>query len=181
MSGRAADDLIDTLKDHHARIDQMMAALTSASGHDRTVVFRRLRRFLAAHEAAEEVFVHAGAAHLLEDPDVAGERLAEEAAAGSTIARLENIDVDSAEFDRILGELRASVSKHAEAEEQRELPGVIEASGPADIARMRQALEHVDLVVARRHGPLGGEDQSFARMVDAARAECRMLRSELKA
>lgn len=181
MSGSAADDLLDALKDHHARIEQMMASITSASGHDRTVAFRRLRRFLAAHEAAEEVFVHAGAARVLEDPEVAGQRLAEEVAAGSTIATLEDIDVDSAEFDRIFGELSTSVSKHAQAEEHRELPEVIEACGPGDVQRMRRALEHVDLVVARRHGPLGAEDQSFATMVDAARAEFRVLRSELNA
>lgn len=170
---------MDALKDHHARIEQMMAAVSAASGSDRTVVFRRLRRFLAAHEAAEQVFVHASASRLLTDSDVADQRLTEENATGETMASLEAVDVESAEFDRILTELRAAVSRHARAEELRELPEVLASSGPADIERMRAALDHVDLVVSRRHGPLGEDDQSFADMLEAARAEFRALRDEL--
>lgn len=181
MTRSPADDLLDALRDHHARIEQMMAAISSASGHDRTVVFRRLRRFLAAHEAAEEVFVHASAMRVLDEPAVAEQRLTEERDAAETIAEMEGIEVDSGEFDRIFAELRTSVSKHARAEELRELPDVIAACGPADIERMRQALEHVDLIVSRRHGPLGEDDQSFAKMLAAARTEFRVLRSDLDA
>ncbi|MGI8702260.1 MAG: hemerythrin domain-containing protein [Nocardioidaceae bacterium] len=179
MGRGSADDLMDALKDHHARIEQMTAAVSAASGHDREVVFRRLRRFLAAHEAAEQVFIHASASRLLADPDIADQRLTEEDDTGRIIASLEAVDVDSAEFDRILAELRTSVRRHARAEELQELPEVIGSNGPADIERMRQALDHVDLVVSRRHGPLGEDDQSFATMLEAARAEFRALRDEL--
>lgn len=157
----------------------MMAAIVDASSNDRVVVFRRLRRFLAAHEAAEEVFLHANASRVLDDADVAEQRLQEEADAERRIATLEGVDVDSTEFDRLFGELRTAIRKHARTEELRELPDVIAACSPADIERMRQALDHVDLIVARRHGPLGEDDQSFEMMLQAARAEFRALRSEL--
>lgn len=179
MTRGSAEDLIDALKDHHARIEKMMTAITEVSSHDRSVVFRRLRRFLAAHEAAEEVFLHAGAARVLSDPDVAEQRLEEEDQAARRVATLEGVDVDSAEFNRVFGELRSSVSRHARAEELRELPQIIDHCSPVDIERMRQALDHVDLIVSRRHGPLGEDDQSFGMMLEAARAEFRSLRSEL--
>lgn len=181
MTRTGADDLIDALKDHHARIEQMMTAISTASGHDRVVVFRGLRRFLAAHEAAEELFVHAQAQHMLDDPEVAEHRMAEEQDAAKVLAELEGVDVDSAEFDRTFADFRTSVAKHARAEELRELPEVIGGCSPTDVERMRQALEHVDLIVSRRHGPLGDEDQSFAMMLEAAKTEFRGLRRDLGA
>lgn len=181
MSRTSADDLVDALKDHHVRIQQMVDAISSASGHDRVIVFRRLRRFLAAHEAAEEVFVHARATRLLDNSEVADQRLNEEQEAARTIAELEKVEIDSGAFDQIFVELRSSVSKHARAEELRELPEMIERSSATDIERMRQALEHVDLVVSRRHGPLGEDDQSFDAMMSAARAELLALRGDLDA
>lgn len=179
MRRGSSDDLVAALKDHHVRVDQMMAAIMAASSHDRAVVFRRLRRFLAAHEAAEEVFLHSSASRVLDDPDVAEHRLEEEQEAARRIAVLEGIEVGSAEFDRLFGELRTAVRKHARTEELRELPEVIAACTAADIERIRQALDHVDLIVSRRHGPLGEDDQSFDMMLTAARAEFRALRSEL--
>ena len=156
-----------------------MAAITDASVADRGVVFRRLRRFLAAHEAAEEVFLHPSAASVLDDADVAAQRLHEEDEAGRTLAMLEGIDFDSTEFDRVFGELRTSVRRHARAEELRELPEVIARCTTTDIERIRQALDHVDLIVSRRHGPLGEDHQTFEEMLEAARAEFRTLRSDL--
>ena len=175
----SSEDLGAALRDHHERIEQMMATVKTTSGDDRRAVFRRLRRFLAAHEAAERIFIHLLVEHDPVQDDIAERRVREEDEAGEVLAELEDIDVDSGEFDRIFDQLSHSVSKHARAEELQELPAVIEQCRSADIDRIRLALEHVDVVVSHRGGPLGEGDRSFAQLLEAAKVEFRALRNDL--
>ena len=122
-----AEDLAAALHDHHERIDQMLGNVASSSGDDRRAVFWWLRRFLAAHEAAEQVFLHPPRASDVGDEDAGTSRLLEESTTADLIARLEEIDLDSDEFDRLLTDLRRSIGKHARAEELQELPQIVEA------------------------------------------------------
>lgn len=180
MSVTSGDQkLVAALKDHHARIEQMMATVQTTSGEARLVVFRRFRRFLAAHEAAEEIFIHPHDGHVAEDAEVARLRTQEEAAAGELIASLESVVSDSAAFDELFSDLSHAISRHARAEELQELPDVIEASTAASLESMRQALEHVDALVAQRHrGVLGDDETSYETMLESAKIEFRGLRSE---
>ncbi|MDX6298473.1 MAG: hypothetical protein QOI51_2330 [Nocardioidaceae bacterium] len=178
MTATSGHDLVAALKDQHDRVEQMMAVVLSTHGEDRRAVFTQVRRFLAAHEAAEEVFIHASGGRLLEDSEVSEERVTEEAAAAEVISALEEIEVDSGAFEKDFEDLRQSVSAHARAEERQELPPIIGVSGPDDLERMCQGLGQVDLMVARHSGPLGDGSLSFETMLEAAKEELRILRGD---
>lgn len=179
MTSTRAADLLEALRDHHERIEQMLATVTVTSGDDRRAVFRRVRRFLAAHEAAEQIFIHPRTDHSLEPSDIAERRIHEEEEASEILAQLEQTDVDSDAFDALFEQLSRSVAKHARAEELQELPEVIGTASPEVLDRMRQALEHVDVLVSHRGGPLGEGDRTFDWLLDAARADFRALRDEI--
>ncbi len=172
------DDLAAVLHDHHERIDQMLGNVASAAGDDRRAVFWWLRRFLAAHDAAEQVFIHPWAPTEPGDEALPAPRLLEESTAADLIARLEEIDVDSGEFERLLAELHLTIGKHARAEELQELPQIVEATQPAEIDRMRQALDHVDVLVSHRNGPLGERVRPYASVLASAKTEFRAMRAQ---
>lgn len=176
MSGASGHDLVNGLKNQHNRVEQMMSDVSATHGEDRRAAFTRVRRFLAAHEAAEEVFIHPASRRLLEEPEVSEERVTEEEAAADVIKTLEEIEVDSGAFEKDFEDLRQSVSAHARAEERLELPGIIATSSPDDLARMCQGLEQVDLMVARHGSPLGDGSLSFETMLETAKEELRILR-----
>src|SRR6478735_9270337 len=124
------EDLTAALHDHHERIDQMLGKVSSAVGDDRRAVFWWLRRFLAAHEAAERVFIRSQAPVEVEDEEVTVQRRLEAEAPADLVTRLEETDVDSAEFDALLQELRLAIGRHARTEELQQLPRVLDASKP---------------------------------------------------
>lgn len=162
----------------HEIIRGMLEEVAASAGEERSSAFDRLRRFVAAHEALEEQLIHPVGQRELGDPEVSGERIAEEKKACDVITRLEGLDVDSREFDHTFARLREEVVAHAEAEEHTELPAVTSAADAAALGQMQQALEFVAGLVAQERGPLGGHRTTFVSMLQSARREFEGLASQ---
>jgi hypothetical protein len=166
MSGATFKDLHTTLTEQHQRIKALLQEVKDERGAQREAAFARLRGFLAAHEAAEEVRVHSRAQTEGTDEDVVDKRLAEETEAGQAITDLESLDVDSAEFVEGYAQLATSVVRHAEAEEHEELP-LLEGTDEQELGRMRDALLRVP--------ELAGQDTDasipFKQRLESAKAQ----------
>src|SRR5688500_228369 len=114
-------DVVAFLKEQHDQIEAAFNTVLSERGAHRINAFFALRRLLAVHETAEEEIVHPTARRALPDGEaVITERLREEHEAKKVLAELEELDAESAEFDRKLRVLQASVIAHAKAEEEQE-------------------------------------------------------------
>lgn len=168
MTGTTAD-LKSTLTEQHEVIKTKMQAVKDSSGERRQAEFDDLRRFLAAHEAAEEECIHSVAREDLgADAKVADQRIAEEDEAGQAIAELEKLQIDSEEFTTGFDKLTAAVIAHAEAEEHQELPLLDRVLDEQEVQRMLQALRNVPTIAAS-HADTG--TPTFKDLLQAAKAQ----------
>ncbi len=139
------EDLQTTVAAQHARIRELIRAVHDTTGTDRTRAFTSLTRFLAIHEAAEQLFLHGS---LLRDPaedaEVARQRVTEEQQTSQAIGLLESFGVDSFQFLTQFDLFEKAVTSHAEAEEDEELPTFIDRLLPEDIERVVRGLDMVE-------------------------------------
>ncbi|MFE6649935.1 hemerythrin domain-containing protein [Nocardioides sp. NPDC057772] len=114
-------DVVRILLHQHAGIRQLCATVGNSEGPAKRQAFDDLRVLLAVHETAEELVVHPVASvH-------GGETLtkalnADEKEASEMLARLEEVGVDSPEFDESFPIFQIAVEQHAEEEERVEFP-----------------------------------------------------------
>ncbi len=112
------NDVIDLRIGQHMTIRDLFVEVRESAGEDRRAAFERLVRLLAVHETAEEQLVHPLARTTVHGGgDVVDDRLAEEHHAKETLAELERMGPDAAEFDALFEKLRADVVTHAHHEE----------------------------------------------------------------
>ncbi len=172
----AGRDVVTFLKEQHEQIQEALALVLSRTGQERADAFVALRRLLAVHETAEEEIVHPAARKALANGEVVVlARLQEEKQAKTLLTELEELDVDSSEFERKFTLLQSSVLMHARAEEENEFELLADAL-PADrLEHMRKAVTFAERVAPTRPHP-GVESATanllagpFAAMVDRAR------------
>jgi hypothetical protein len=169
-------DVIGFLKGQHEDVKSLFIRVWESRGDDRRKNFAELRRLLAVHEAAEEEIVHPVARHLLPNgEEVIRRRLQEEREAKRTLAELDKLDADSAEFDTNFRTFETSVLAHAEAEELEELAQLESKLEPERLVRMRKAAEFAESIAPTRPHP-GIESQAanfllgpLIAMIDRAR------------
>lgn len=163
-----ADQVSELLMSEHRRIEEMITNVIDNRGAARDSAFTALGRFLAAHEAAEETFIHS-----LEDSAVAQERVREEEKAGQLIARLEAMDTATEAFEDAFAQFANALKTHAEAEEHQELPELTKDASPEELGRMYQALQMVPELASQQGGPIQAASD-FASMLASAKAEFSM-------
>lgn len=147
-------DVIDLVKEQHAHIRALFEHVeTAPTNAVKQVAFEELRRYLAVHEAAEELVTHPSARVGEGGDEVVDGRLEEEDRAKEMLARLDDMDVAEEDFDILLVELRQAVLAHAEAEETRELPLLRSQCTEKDLLRMARALEAVEEIAPTRPHP----------------------------
>ena len=160
-----AGQVAELLRSEHRHIEEMLTKVIENRGVERDSAFFALERFMAAHEAAEETFIHS-----LEDSPVAQDRVREEEKAGRLMARLEAMDFATEAFESAFVEFAAAVKTHAEAEEHQELPALTRDASPEELGRMYDALRRVPEIASQEGGPVeAGAD--FASMLAGAKAE----------
>lgn len=167
-----AEEVFELLKAQHERIRELLAQVMDTKGVARDSAFGALERFLAAHQAAEETFIHS-----LEDSPVAQERVHEEEKAGQLMARLEAMEPPTAAFETALAKFAASMMVHMEAEEHEELPELTRDASPQELGRMYNALERVPGLANQQAGRLEA-GAGFASMLAYAKAEFSTLSSQ---
>jgi hypothetical protein len=172
----STENVVDFLKNQHRLIKKLFAD-TLKAGDDRTrkKAFFELRKLLAVHEAAEELIVHPRARHEMEaGSDVVDERLEEEKQAKKQLAKLESMDIGSAEFIEALTALQAAVTEHADREESEEFSKLYRELDKDQLQRMAAAVRVAELIAPTRPHP-GVESAAaniiagpFASMLDRA-------------
>jgi hemerythrin superfamily protein len=117
-------DVIRVLLEQHARIRDLFQHVTEAQGEHKQQAFDELRALLAVHETAEEMVLRPVTSNTA-GKAVADARNQEESEANEVLAKLEKLDVASADFDSLLADFEKSVDQHAEAEEHEEFPTIL--------------------------------------------------------
>ena len=157
-------DVVDLLLGQHTQIRDLFLEVESATGKARTDAFQRLVHLLAVHETAEEQVVHPVARLRVEGGDgIVDDRLAEEHAAKESLAELERIGTDAAEFPRLLDQLRVDVLDHAVKEETYEFR-YLRREVPADELRAMAGVVKAAEAVAPTH-PHPGVESATANTV----------------
>ena len=149
MTNKKSDTVIDAIQRDHREVEQLLAAVSSASGQARRRAFDELAAKLRAHEAAEQKVVHPLTAEE-GDADEARVLQAEESAASKALEKLEGLDVDSAQFERGFAKLRADVLAHAQEEERDEHPRLMADTPPDELERRKEQFEKAEREAARR-------------------------------
>lgn len=134
-----AGSILAVLYDQHARIRELFELVRTSEGAIRQTAFDHLRELLAVHEAGEEMVVRP-VTKKIGGGDVADARNREESEAAHVLARLEKMDVMSAEFLRTLAEFEQAVSDHAQREEDQEFPRILAEIGSEDQLKMGERL-----------------------------------------
>lgn len=159
----------------HTRIRSLLDEVSASVGQQRQAAFDELRELLARHETAEEMVLRPLSRSV--EPDVAEARMDEENEAKEQLARLEAMDVTGEEFARAFAPFADAVRAHAKAEEEDELPAVVQRLH--DDPRLRERVADA-LRAAERSAPThphpGVRSTAanyavgpFAAMVDRAR------------
>ena len=178
-----SDDVIAAVLADHATIKTMMNEV-SVAGPDKEDRFRRLVAKLAVHETAEEEVVHPMGRRLSGGDDVVEPRLEEESKGKAALAELERMGVDAPEFDAKFDEVRDEILRHAEQEEQEELPRLdreVDADRLAQAAKVFRAAEKIGPTHAHEHSPESAAGNvlvgSFVAVADRARDAMRRAMS----
>jgi hemerythrin superfamily protein len=176
MMIKSGTDVVSFLKEQHAQVKELFASVLGARGEERKQTFVALRRTLAVHETAEEEIVHPAARRILPDGEsVVAARLKEENEAKKVLTELEQLDVDSSEFETKFRILQAAVLAHAESEEKEEFERLGAKLETDKLERMKKAVEIAEKLAPTR--PHAGVESAaanflagpFAAMVDRAR------------
>jgi hypothetical protein len=168
-------DVVGLLLQQHARIRELFAAVSGASGDGRKRAFDELRALLAVHEAAEELIVRP-VAKKTAGAEEAEARNAEEKEASKVLKQLEGMDVTSPGFETVLVEFEQAVAEHAEHEEREEFPALLAQCSEEQRHRMGDRLRKAEhLAPPHPHPSATGSPAAlkltgpFAAMMDKAR------------
>lgn len=169
-------DVVAFLKEQHEQIKELFTRVNGTRGEAREEAFYSLRRLLAVHETAEEEIVHPAARKALSDGEsLVNARLQEENEAKKLLAALEDLDVDSTEFQTQLSTLERAVLAHARAEEELEFSRLESVFDQSRLQRMKKAAEFAEKAAPTR--PHAGVESRasnllvgpFAAMIDRTR------------
>lgn len=167
----AKAQLESTLKSQHEHVKSMLSSVGAVDAAQRGAAFLTLRRFLAAHEAAEQASMHEKFRSGSGDAGVVDEREHEEQEAGNVIADLEGLDPSGREFDSAFAAFAESVISHAEAEEHDELPAFLDRISDDDARDIVATLDKVESVAADTATQTSSDDVKFADLLEAAKRQ----------
>lgn len=168
-------DVVRILLEQHARIRELFEDVTAADGEHKAQAFDELRALLAVHETAEELVLRPVTKKTGGDA-VAEARNEEESEANDVLKELEEMDVDSANFDAKLAAFQKSVDEHAEAEENDEFPHILRSCDDEERRTMgKHILAAEKIAPTHPHPSTAGNIPAqmavgpFASVVDRAR------------
>lgn len=123
------DDILNLVKQQHDHLKTMLDAVEQSNDAQRKAAFASLRRYLAAHEAAEETYVQAAES---------SKDHAEEWA-----NRLESMNAQSEEFRKAFTDFSSALLKHTEQEVTVEMPKVFKEMTEEQLDRTLAAFQRV--------------------------------------
>src|SRR6185312_5497940 len=146
------------------QIKALFETVLASHGEERKDAFVALRRLLAVHETAEEQIVHPRAKTVLDEgKTVVADCLEEENEAKQVLAELEDLDLESAEFETAFTKFQSDVVRHASAEEELEFAELKDILRPDELERMRDAARTAEAIAPTR--PHAGVESRTANML----------------
>lgn len=168
-------DVIRILLEQHAQVHELFATIEGSGGQRRQDGFDSLRALLAVHEAGEEMVVRPVSRKTAGEA-VADSRNKEEDTAAHVLAELEKLDVGTPDFERMLSEFKADVTKHAKQEEDQEFPTILAQCDEGRRQRMGTMLRAAEKTAPTHPHPTAAGSTAaqyalgpFASMLDRAR------------
>lgn len=135
-------DVIVLLQRDHQSAERLLSRVDGLTNAQAAEYFCELREALVRHEVAEELVIYPAFREKVPlGGGVADARLAEQAAVGQELARLEHEDTSSASFLTQLRELRAAVLAHASQEESEVFPPLKAALRPSELEQLGEHYE----------------------------------------
>jgi hemerythrin superfamily protein len=174
-------DVVDLLICQHSQIRDLFNEVERRIGAERQEAFDRLVRLLAVHETAEEEIIHPLARRSLPGgEEIVDDRLGEERKAKEQLARLENMDVQSAQFLTELDSLRIAVLTHARAEERYEFFRIRDKLSDAQRRGLAAAVKAAE-AIAPTHPHPGTESATMNILLGPAAAIADRVRDLIRA
>jgi hypothetical protein len=133
-------DVIDLVQEDHQKIKGLMEKVSS-SGGDKEAAFRELVTKIAVHETTEEQVVHPLAPKSSDGRAVEDELHEEESKGKKALTHLEEMGVQSPDFDKEFKKVQSAVLEHAEHEEKEEHPRLRASADPAALQKAAQKYE----------------------------------------
>jgi hemerythrin superfamily protein len=170
-----ASDVIEFLMNQHQQVRGLLDDVVSTSGEERQRYFDEVREMLARHETAEEMIVRPLTRKAPGGDRVAEGRMEEENEAKEVLAKLEKMDVDSAEFTSTFQEFRQSVLEHAAAEERDEFPLLRQNTDADALVKARDRVKRAEAMAPTHPHPSAKTTAAnyvagpFAAMLDRAK------------
>lgn len=134
------DTLALAIAEQHQRIRELLAEVSAATAMHRERAFHALRRYLAAHEATEQVLLHR---RLAQDDEAYARGRADEKEIVGVLRDLERSGVMHAVFPERFEAFAQLVHRHVDAEERYELPRCLAGLPQLVADQMATALERV--------------------------------------
>lgn len=164
MMINSSNDVVTFLKSQHQQVKRMFQSVMQARGEARAKAFFALRRMLAVHETAEEEIIHPVARRELANGNaIVNARLREENEAKTLLSQLEDMNLNSAEFEAKFSNLEEVVLSHAEAEEREEFERIGAKLDSERLERMKKAVEIAEAIAPTRPHP--GFESAAANMI----------------
>jgi hemerythrin superfamily protein len=147
-------DVVELLKQQHTRIRELLDEVAATKGEERKHAFHDLVRLLAVHETAEEEVVHPFARKHIDGGElVVKDRVEEEEQAKRALARLDDMDPDSAEFLDLFATLRQDVLTHADNEERHEFAHFDRIADRGKLENLARAVQAAEALAPTRPHP----------------------------
>ena len=141
--------------------------VTAASGAERQSLFDDYRRFLAAHQGAEQVWLYGGRGPA-PTTKAADSQMDGQKEVGRLISQSEGLGIDSDKFDHRFGQLTRHVLAQA-PEERQQLAALMGHCSDGEGQLMVRALQQVPAVAAGNgHSSTMADRFTFADLLDQA-------------
>ncbi|MCU1538508.1 MAG: hypothetical protein JWP82_2859 [Humibacillus sp.] len=161
------NDVVAAVTAQHTRIAALAERVGHAPAEQQRQALNDLLTLLAAHEAVEEELIHP-IVPTIGDREIGVARAQEESGMAQQISLLERLDVNESSFAVQFQLFEAALSYHSRAEEEEELPKVVQRLDEAQSALVIAALADLESWATTSSG-------SFAQLLADARARVRSL------
>ena len=160
-------DVVDVLTtDHREVLDLLQQIKLSTDTEQRRDLADTVISELVRHSVAEEMYVYPAMRKHLPDGDQAVEHdTKEHKELEQTMKKLEDVQADQPEFDRLLGELENILRDHVQDEETEQFPGLRAGVPRSELVEMAAKVEAAKKIAPTRPHPLAPNNQVFHKLV----------------
>ncbi|MFI6809087.1 hemerythrin domain-containing protein [Streptomyces luteogriseus] len=149
-------DAIAELTTDHQEVEELFGKIEALpSGHEQRKKYADQAVIeLVRHSVAEEAYLYPAVREFLPDGDsIADKEIEDHAEAERTMKKLEAVDADAPEFDRIVGELMTEIRSHVRDEENDLFPRLRSAASEDQLMKLGDKVRQAKKTAPTRPHP----------------------------